>query len=209
MLTSSTALLSMTDMNSGVFRAGSALVLFTLVLLDLSDTLLAEYLYLQDDPRSVHASFINDLQDGHVDMKALSPTAQNTLRNLSNGTMIFPDLASLGKAQAICPVNIIDYPNGQQLSFRAIHEKGSMDWVVTVSRTPEKIQNLVFLPYRKGPPTVTGGGPPAVLPPFFPGGDSTLQPSIEIDCLSPAAKRSASDEEVRKACQEHPEMCGG
>jgi hypothetical protein len=178
-----------------ILRALGAAFIFVLVA---SPTIsFAQYLYLEGDPRVVQEHLIVDMQDGRVDPRNLSPTALQTLRSLSNNTMSFPALSGLGKLKSVCHTLVVQFPKGRNLAFRANHEGGTMDWVVTISYEPEQVQNLVFLASK-------GSGPPAVLP--YVTGDGKILPSVALD-YGEAFVRPATNEELAIACQRYPRMC--
>ena len=158
----------------------------------------AEYLFLTGDPRLAEEQLISDMQRGEIDLTNVSATAQDTLRRLSNNTMSFSFLEGLGKLISVCPTLVVTFPNGSELAFRAVHEHGSMDWIVTVSREPEMVQNISVMKSKSGPP--------AILPLLPPGGDKELLPSVELDCR-PVGTTAPSEDELREACQKWPDMC--
>src|SRR5271170_8411288 len=80
-------------------------ILAVVVVVYSSNVAYGEYLFLTDDPRAVQQHLITDMQNGTVDLKNMSISAQTTFRQLSNGSMSFPDLASLGKLNSVCPTN--------------------------------------------------------------------------------------------------------
>src|ERR1700761_8277021 len=157
-----------------------------------------QYLFLSGDARVAATKLIVDMQRDAVDLESVAPAGQTTLQKLSGGTMTFPAVASLGPLVSVCPSLIVGFPNGGQFAFRSLHARGSLDWVVTVSRTPELVQNLVYFQSK-------GSGPPAILPPVFDIGKEVLPP-VEIDCQSPTTKK-ASNDELKLACSKWPDMC--
>jgi hypothetical protein len=159
----------------------------------------SQYLFLTGDPRIAQENLIQDVQKGTMDARNLSAAAQSSLQQLLNSSVSPPPLAALGKLKSVCPTLIVAFPNGSKLAFRAVHDNGSMDWVITVSREPEIIQYIAFLPSKSG-------RPPAILPPYTPGGADKLLPSVEMDCL-PVSVKPASNEEIQQACQKWPGMC--
>jgi hypothetical protein len=182
-------------------RAGSTVFAMTIVaIVFFADRVNAQYLFDSQDPRIAQEKLIYDMQKGQVDHRNLGTSAENTLKQLSGGSFSFPFLVELGDLRKVCPTVITRSQNGSKYAFRAVHERGSADWVITTSSRPETVQNLVFL---KGP---TGGGPPAVLQPYTPGGDDKLLPSIELDCRT-AFSEAPSPAELQQTCKRYPDMC--
>jgi hypothetical protein len=107
-------------------------------------------------------------------------------------------LDSLGPLRSICATLIINGAAERIYALRSVHDKGSMDWVISLQKTPETITNIAFLPTKRS-------GAPAVLPPFIPGGSQTLSPPTDFGCLDLSVPQNADD--LAEACKRWPAMC--
>jgi hypothetical protein len=166
----------------------------------------AEYLYLSDDPLQVHGRLVRDLQERRVDTRNFSVLGKERLDRLLNDATRFSTLATAGPENQVCETLIVQFPKGQSLTFRTMHEKECFDWVITLSADPEEIEAVTFM----GRPRVGNAcGAPVILPPIDPRLPAAGQiiPPIN-DCVGSEPNRSsASAADIEKACSLWPKMC--
>src|SRR5438128_2406359 len=159
----------------------------------------ADYRYMSGDPRVAHEQLVLDLQAGTLNDRNLAPAAKDTLARLSSHPGFIADIARFGRLKKTCPAVVVEFSNGRSLTLRTEFESGAMDWVVTVTRRPEIVQNVVVVPLRGA-----GGGPPAIIAPMGPG--QTMEPSAQLGC-NPTFRRRPTDTEAANARIEYPAMC--
>jgi hypothetical protein len=168
------------------------------VLIALSGNVGAQYLYLTNDPRQTHEQLIADLRNGNVNSENLSSEAQSALQNLIRSV---PALKA-SKPESLCQTLEVHFPSGRKLAFRTVHGNSTIDWVVDVSQSPERVLHVAGWHIAKG----TNAGPPAILPPVMPGTLDKVLPAVDLDC-APMSSLRASDEDLKLACQTWPGMC--
>lgn len=161
---------------------------------------LAQYLYF-DDAGAAHQQLINDFQVGSPDLTNLAPNAQRAIPVIENLLMSLP----AGDVR-VCQTLQVQYPNGSELSFRTYHGAATVDWVVNVTRDPQVVVAIVAIPLRPGTNLPGGMGPPAVLPPYTPGGQQTLTPPTHLGCPG-VVSTAASSQQRAEACRKWPKMC--
>jgi hypothetical protein len=178
-------------------------IAFSALLLCPRGEALAQYLYFVD-PAAAHRRMINDFQQGNPDPTNLAPGAQRAIPVIENLLMSLP-----GGNVRICQTLQVQYPNGSELSFRTYHGPAIVDWVVNVTRDPQVVVAIVALPLRPGAPGMNlpgGMGPPAVLPPYTPGGQQTLTPPTQLGCPGVLSTAASSQQRI-EACRRWPRMC--
>jgi hypothetical protein len=177
-------------------------------LLSTAQTAQAQYLYLSEDPLYVHQRFVTDVQKRSVDMKNFSSVGRERFERMSNDAPNLAALVAAGPISQICETVIVQFPKGQSLTFRTMHERQCFDWVITVSQAPEEIEAVTFM----GRPRAGNAcGPPAILPPIDPMLPAAGQiiPPVN-DCVGGNRPNPlpASSADVVKACSLWPKMCG-
>ena len=163
-----------------------------------STEVIAQYSYVTD-PRMAHERFVRDLQNARVDATNFGPEAKASLPDLMGRAKALP-----GGSIRVCQTLEVNYPNGTYLALRTHHGDSAIDWVVHVTRSPERIMHVSAVPIPQGDKI----GAPAILPMFTPGGEQSLLPPTQLGC-PPIPSKPASDRDKQWACQRWPEMCRG
>ena len=136
--------------------------------------------------------------DGHPELSNIAPSARSILIDEHERPRKITSLDSLGQLRSICATLIINGAAERIYALRSVHDKGSMDWIISLQKKPETITNIAFLPTKRS-------GAAAVLPPFIPGGSQTLSPPTDFGCLDLSVPQKADD--LAEACKRWPAMC--
>jgi hypothetical protein len=144
--------------------------------------------------------FVQEVKANKVDLASLSNEAKGGLARSMSAPGARDILAS--PLKELCPTGSVQNFYGRQYQFRAIFEKGTMEWILTTpANLGSKIDGLVFF-VVPDPFLTTGGGAPAVLP-MLPKGARLLPPG-EL-CLTPTDVDLLKQRET-EACKKYPDF---
>lgn len=169
-----------------------ALTLLFVVWLAMPSSLRAEYRYVGQEPRAVHAQLVKDMLVDKLNPANLRPSAITSLR-----ATYPPSLYTVGPLKSVCLTVIIASPKNRTFAFTSHHGKGLLDWVVTVDLNSNAIEYLIFFSRFQGPP--------GILPPFNPEQSQSMIAPTDLGCYDPSKPLSGSD--LDNACARWPVMC--
>lgn len=167
----------------------------------------ADYAFITQNPYATQKRLFDDIRRGSVDKSSVGPRVIQATTVPSPFSSTPEQAEKIGDMLQICLSFGLSFPSSHALVFRTLHRKGCGEWVIEVTKSPEMLTGLVFIPIDFLPNRTDSCGAPGVLPPIPPGGTSFQFPRSlscrSVDNLDPISDSS----ELDNACAVIPGFC--